>query len=76
MKLYLTEILKEATDAAALSFGAPGQGGNASDVAYSNTTNQITPQTAPTTNPMMSVNLGTSSSKIDLSAPPLTPTIA
>jgi hypothetical protein len=34
MKLYLTEIIKEAN---ALGFGAPGQGGNSADVAFAAT---------------------------------------
>ena len=34
MKLYITEILKEANE---IGFGAPGQGGSSQDVAFSQT---------------------------------------
>jgi hypothetical protein len=44
MKLYLTQILKEANSA---GFGAPGQGGNSNDVAFASAPTMPTSNNAP-----------------------------
>lgn len=84
MKLYLTEILKEAN---AFGFGAPGQGGNSGDVAMARTAPGPSMQpvaaplpATPQAGGMMvpntpSMGLGGSNQPLQLNTPAFKPTI-
>ena len=78
MQLYLTQILKEAN---AFGFGAPGQGGNSSDVSFSaSSPGPAAKPTMPSTpvmnqSPMPAMGAAPTLDQSQLTAPAMKPTL-